>query len=53
MVEIFLGAAVIFMYSLNQLLIWSILYMTAEKTSLIDTADQNKGEKICQKYVLS
>jgi O-antigen ligase len=52
-IEIILGAAVIYMYVLNQLLIWSILYMTAEKTSLIDTADQNEGEKICQKFTQS
>lgn len=48
-VEIILGAAVIYMYIPNQLVIWSILYMAAENTSLIDTVDHHKGEMICLK----
>lgn len=49
LVEIFLGTGTIFMYSFGHLIIWSILYMTAENASLIDTADHNRGEKLCLK----
>ena len=53
LVEIFLGTAIIFMYSLGHLIIWSILYMAVEGVFLVDTADQSKGEKLCQKYAQS
>ena len=49
LVEVFLGAAIIYMYSLDQLVIWSILYMATERTLLIEKDDQQKGDKLCQK----
>lgn len=49
LVEMFLATGVIFMYSLDDLIIWSILYMTTENTSLIDMENHNRGEKLCRK----
>jgi hypothetical protein len=53
LVEIFLGTAIIFMYSFEHLIIWSFLYMTVEDSSLIDMKNHNRGEKVCQKSVHS
>lgn len=49
LVEIFLGTAIIYMYDFGNLVIWSILYMIAENATLIDRADHNRGNKLCQK----
>ncbi len=53
LVEMFLGTAVIFMYGFEQLMIWSILYMTVEKECLCKVADDSRGEKLCQKFAHS
>ena len=52
-VEIFLGFANIFMYSFTHLVIWSILYMAAEKAYLCKEVYDNRGEKTCQNFALS
>lgn len=50
LVEIFLGTGMIFMYSFDHLLIWSILHMTAENPELVDRKAHKRGEKLCQKF---
>ena len=44
LVELFLGSAVIFVYSFEQLVIWSILYMAVEKEYLCETEDNGRTE---------
>lgn len=48
-VEMLLGVGVIFMYSFGHLLMWSILYMTAETEYLSEVTDDSRGEMLCLK----
>ena len=50
LVEMILGFAIIFMYSISHLLIWTILYMSLDNIYVHKMVADNRGVKPCQKF---